>query len=126
LRRCTRRLAGYVFIVAVDVNVIDPVIVVVHVHVNAPVDVIDAVDDTELWSASSRSRQSASGSALPRAHSWASTSSLWKLSMQLASTPAAVGCVVDGVDHDHGVVPVHVHGLDHGSDHGYGHVNGSV
>jgi hypothetical protein len=32
-------------IVAVAVGVIDPVIVAVHVHVNPPVDVIDAVND---------------------------------------------------------------------------------
>jgi hypothetical protein len=94
-------------IVAVDVNVIDPVIVAVHVHVNAPVDVIDAVNEqgpiTFVNIAPIRSSR-----LIPRA------------------TTAAVGCVVDGVDHDHGAVPVHVHGLDHGGAHGHGHdhVNG--
>ena len=31
--------------------------------------------------------------------------------------------VVDGSDHLHGVVPVHVHGHDHGGDHDHAHVN---
>jgi hypothetical protein len=31
-----------------------------------------------------------------------------------------------GADHDHGIVPVHVHGHDHGYDHGHDHVNDHV
>jgi hypothetical protein len=46
------------------VNVIDPVIVAVHVHVNAPADVIDAVDDSAVLSVAKVDDRS--GSAFPR------------------------------------------------------------
>jgi hypothetical protein len=83
------------------VNVLDPVIVAVHVHVNDPVDVIDAVND-----------QDRSGIGFVSIAIVRSSSSIRR---------ASLGCVVDGVDHYHGAVPVHVHGLEHGADQGHGH-----
>jgi nickel/cobalt exporter len=32
--------------------------------------------------------------------------------------------LVHGVDHGHGIVPVHERGHDHGRDHGHGHGHG--
>jgi hypothetical protein len=55
------------------------------------------------------------------------TSSFWKLSMTGSSTGVRGGCVtgVHGSEHDHGVVPVRVHGQDHGADNvdGHDHLN---
>jgi hypothetical protein len=47
------------------------------------------------------------------------TSSVWKLSIAAFATSARGRCagLVDGSAHDHGGVPVHVHGHDHGTDH---------
>ena len=71
-------------------NVIGPVIVAVHVNGNAPVIVIGPVDTVKP---------------------------VLRLHRTVVPTDSDAAT---GADHDHGGVPVHVHGHDHGAVHDHG------
>jgi hypothetical protein len=105
-----------------NVDVIEPVIVAVHVHGNDTVGVIAPnVDDPDPLRDPVRLPRSRASATLELAL----VAPACGRNMQLRECRAPVLAIrsqgqpvcVHGYDHLHGIVPVHVHGHDHGLDH---------